>query len=367
MENARIGGWQFFLLVFNFTIGTAFFLRPGGMIAAAQQDAWLVPLWAGAAVVLIACLWLILAEGNPGLSIVQICIKAAGTKIGGFIALLYIWFFIQTSSWVTRNLGDFMKSTLMPNTPISVFHFMFLIVVCYASVKGVESIARVNEFLTPAVVFLLVAICLFAVAEWKWERFEPMFQLHVWETMRETRALIGFPFLEVVSLMMLAPYVKSGIKTALLLGIGLAALLLSGIIFVTIGVLGVTRASHFTYPLFIIAQELRIAEFIERVETTIVIVWLVWIFIKLCITYHCAVTGICQLFRLSDRTWIAIPLMLLVSGFAITFSDNVVENIEWDKRYIFQYASIYGVVFPVLLIILTRVRRGRNKDGREAA
>ncbi|WP_301292534.1 GerAB/ArcD/ProY family transporter [Paenibacillus tyrfis] len=348
------------MLVFNFTIGTAFFLRPGGMIAAAKQDAWLVPLWAGSAVVLVACLWLILAKRNPGLSLVQICIKAAGNKIGGFIALLYISFFIQTASWVTRNLGDFMKSTLMPNTPISVFHFMFLIVVCYASVKGVESIARVNELLSPAVVFMLVAICLFAVSEWKWERFEPMFKLNVWETMKETKAIIGFPFLEVISLMMLVPYVKNRIKTALLLGIGLATLFLSGIIFVTIGVLGVTRASHFTYPLFIIAQELRIAEFIERVETTIVIVWLVWIFVKLCITYHCAVTGICQLFRLSDRTWVAIPLMLLVSGLAITFSDNVVENIEWDKRYIFQYASIYGVVLPVLLLILTWTRRGRE-------
>ncbi|WP_371318140.1 GerAB/ArcD/ProY family transporter [Paenibacillus elgii] len=358
-----MGGWQFFLLVFNFTIGTAFFLRPGGMIAAAKQDAWLVPLWAGSVVVLVACLWLILAKGNPGLSIVQICVKAAGNKIGGFIALMYISFFIQTASWVTRNLGDFMKSTLMPNTPISAFHFMFLIVACYASVKGVESIARVNELLSPAVVFMLIVICLFAVAEWKWERFEPMFRLNVWETMKETKAIIGFPFLEVITLMMLAPYVKSRVKTALLLGIGLATLFLSGIIFITIGVLGVTRASHFTYPLFIIAQELRIAEFIERVETTIVIVWLVWIFVKLCITYHCAVTGICQLFRLSDRTWIAIPLLLLLSGFAITFSENVVENIEWDKRYIFQYTSLYGVVFPILLIILTWIRRNRNKNG----
>ena len=109
MEKVRISGWQFFLLEFNFTVGTAIFLSLGGLIVAAQQDAWLIPLWTGSAAVLIACLWLMLARGNTGLSIVQLCTKVAGNKIGGLFALLYISFFIETASWVTRNLGDFMK------------------------------------------------------------------------------------------------------------------------------------------------------------------------------------------------------------------------------------------------------------------
>ena len=41
---------------------------------------------------------------------------------------------------------------------------MFLPVVCYATIKGIESIARVNEFLTPTLVFLLILICLFSLA-----------------------------------------------------------------------------------------------------------------------------------------------------------------------------------------------------------
>lgn len=362
MENVRISGWQFFLLVFNFTIGTAFFLSPGILIVAARQDAWLIPLWTGGASILIACLWLMLARGNPGLSIVQICTKVAGNKIGGLFAVLYIFFFIETASWVTRNLGDFMKTALMPRSPISMFHLMFLAVVCYASIKGIQSIARVNELCTPLLVLLLIAICLFSLAEWKWERFEPMFTMNVWKTMKETRAFMGFPYLEVVCLMMIVPYVKTRIKSGLLLGLVLATVLLSGILFVTIGVLGVTRASHFLYPLYVIVQEVRIAEFIERVETTIVIVWLIWIFIKLCIAYYCAVAGICQLFRLQDRTWIALPLLLLISGLALTTGENVVENIEWGKRYMFEFASLFGVILPLLLLVLTWIRKRREGE-----
>ena len=173
---------------------------------------------------------------------------------------------------------------------------------------------------------------------------------------------MGFPYLEVISLMMIVPYVKSRVKSALLLGIALATAFLSGILFVIIGVLGVTRASHFIYLLFIIVQEMRIAEFIERVETTIVIIWLVWIFIKLCISYYCAVAGICQLFRLKDRTWVAIPLILLISGFAITFSDNIVQTFTWGKKYNFPYNSLFGILLPLLLLFLTWIQKRRKRE-----
>jgi len=356
MENARISGWQFYLLVMNLIIGNAFFLRPTGIVAAAKQDGWIVPLWAGAAGMLLAFMWLYLAKMNPGLSIVQICTRVAGKKIGGLIALSYIWFFVQIASWVTRNLGDFMKVALLPRTPMSFLHFMFLAIVCYASVKGVETIARVSELLGPIMVFILMTICLFAFFEWDWGRFEPMFQMNVWKTVKETNSVIGFPFMEVVALMMFTPYVARRTKAGMLLGIATATVLLSWIVFITIGALGVTRMVHFSYPLFTIAQELQIADFVEHVEISIVIIWIVWIFIKLSIVYHCAVTGICQLFQLKDRIAIALPLVLVVSGFAITFAENALETIEWDKRYAFAYMSLFGIVFPALLIILTWVR-----------
>jgi spore germination protein KB len=366
MENARISGWQFFLLSLSFMIGTAFFVRPGSIIAVTKQDAWIIPFIAGAVAVLVACIWLALAKVNPGLSIVQICVKVAGKYFGGFLALLYIWFFIQIASWITRNLGDFMKTILMHRTPFSVFHLMFLVVACYATIKGIETIARVGELLTPFVVLIVAVIYLFTLSEWRWERFEPMFQIGAWQMMKDALPTIGFPYFETVTLMMLIPYVKSRVKTGLLLGIVVATMLIGSIVYVTIGVLGVTRTSHFTYPLYTIVQELQIAEFIEHVESTIVIVWLIWIFIKLCIVYYCAATGICQLFRVSDRTWIAISLILLISGLALSFNENIVENLEWDLKYIFIYTSFYGFVLPVLLLFLTWIHKLR-KGGREGS
>lgn len=357
MEQARIGRWQFFLLVLNFTLGTTVFFKPSGYINAAKQDAWLIPLWAGAVGVLIIFLWLNLVKHYPGLSIVQISMKIAGNKIGGLIALFYIWFFIHTSSLILSSASLFLKSSLLPRTPSIILNLMFLIIVCYASVKGIAAIARVNEIFTPLILIVTVIFLSFMLNEWNWERFEPIFQLNVWETMKKTRSSIAFPYMEIMCFMMIIPFVKSSMKSSLLWGIFLATIILSIMTFFIIGVMGVARSSHQVYPLYIIAQEMKVAILFEHLESIIAIVWLIVVFSKLNVAYYCAVQGICQVFQLTDRKWVAIPLVVLISAIAATNFNNVVEQIDWDTKYNFEHKSLYAVIFPLLLVFLTWLRK----------
>ena len=317
----------------NYSFGTAFFIRPGSIISSTKQDGWIIPLVAGAFGLVVALLWLALAKANPGLSLVQVSTKVAGKFFGAVISLIFILYFIQTSSWVIRNLGDFMKTALMPNTPISVFHVMFLIVACYAVIKGIETIGRTSEILTPLIIIVIFVIYVSALNDWNWDRLQPVLETNYMKLLRDSVPSMGFPYLETVTIMMLTPYVQKKLGKSLLLGIATSTVLLSGIVFITIGVLGATRGSHLLYPLYTIVKELQIAEFIEHLESTIVIVWLICIFLKLCVAYFCAAEGICQLFKLKDRTWVSIPLILLISGIALSLSDNVVGNVDWDEIY----------------------------------
>lgn len=364
MEKAQISAWQFFVLTLGYLLGTSFFFRLGGLIEAAKQDAWITPLWAGAAGVLLSLIWVKLASYFPGRTLIQICTQVAGKAIGGLIALLYIGYFVHLSSLIIRNLGDFMKQTLMPHTPITVFHVMFLLLVCYAAIKGVETIARSTELLFPLVTLTFLIIFFLALSEWNWARFQGVFRMNVMSTMIETRSLLGFPFMEAFVFMMLFPFVKSKIKMTFILATVITALALSAGIFFMIGVLGVSRASHETYPLFLIVQEIYIGTFFEHLESTLALILLVVIFIKLSVTYYCAVSGLCQLFRVNNRTWIALSLILLISGLSLGF-DNVLENITFNKKYYFEYMLLFSVVFPLLLLFLTWINqiKGKHKAG----
>jgi spore germination protein KB len=365
MKKGQISAWQFFFLLVGYLLGTSFFFRTGELISLAKQDAWIVPLWAGAASVLMSLLWIKLANHYPGLTIVQICTKAAGKGLGGLIALLYIWYFVQLSALVIRNLGDFMKLTLMHRTPLTAFHVMFLLIICYAVIRGIETIARATQLLFPLFVLTFLFIFFVALSEWNWDRFQGMFRMHVWKTMKETRSILGFPYMEAIVFMMLFPYVRSRKKVSIfILGVVVTTLLLSLIVIFMIGVLGVTRSSHETYALFLIVQEIHIGTFLENLESSIAVILLIAIFVKLSVVYYSAVLGLCQLFRVNDRSWLAISLILLISGLALGL-DNVLLNIEYNRRYYFEYMLLYAIILPSLLLFLTWVKQSvlKQKEG----
>ncbi|MEK8126584.1 endospore germination permease [Paenibacillus filicis] len=356
MEQNNLTVWQFFVLTMSFLVGTSFFFSPGGLIAVAKQDAWIVPLWGGTAGILASLIWLSLARQHPGLSIVQICTKVGGKALGGVFALLYISYFIQLSVFITRNLGDFMKQTLMPMTPMTVFHVMFLFITGYAVIKGIDTIARSSEllFLVMAATFLFIFF--FGLTEWDWNRFQGSFHMEVWKTMKETRSIFGFPFMEALIFQMLFPFIQTKRKKTFILAIVVATVMLSITTLFTIGVLGVTRASHDTYPLFVIVQEIHIGTFFEHLESTIALILLAAIFIKLSIAYYCSVLGLCQLFKFTSRFWITLALSLLISGLALG-NDNVVENVEFSKKYDFEYTLLYSLFIPCLLLGVTWFKR----------
>ena len=97
--------------------------------------------------------------------------------------------------------------------------------------------------------------------------------------MKDTRSLIGYPFMEGIFFMMLFPYVRSRRNASFILAIAATALLLSVMTFFTIGVLGVTRATHDTYPLFVIVQEIHLGTFFRTYRgMTVALFFLIAIF-----------------------------------------------------------------------------------------
>ncbi|MDF2959599.1 MAG: germination protein [Paenibacillus sp.] len=100
MENARLSGWQMFTLTYTIVVGTSYILLPAKLMADAKQYAWLVCVWATLYGLVLAGAWLYLSKHYPGKSLVQISTEVLGKWAGGFVALLYIFFFIQIASWV---------------------------------------------------------------------------------------------------------------------------------------------------------------------------------------------------------------------------------------------------------------------------
>jgi spore germination protein KB len=307
--------------------------------------------------------WFYLSGKFPGLSIVQIAMQVLGKWAGGFVSLLYILFFIQVASWVTRNMSDFMHINLMPRTPLPMFHIMILLVCAYAVVKGIESIAMVAEVLSNFVNLAFWIPFSIMIKEWDWENFNVPSAAHPLDMFLNTRYALAFPFMEIIIFMMIFPFAGRRLKVAFLSGIGAAGILLALCVFFTIGILGVERTSHLIYPVFIIFREMEFTNFVEHLESLLSVNILLLVCIKLSLLFYCAVLAICQLFEVKERAVVAYPLIWIISAYSMLFQ-NIIENVNWVKMYLFNYYTLYAIIIPAILIVCAWLRKKGQFQGR---
>ncbi|WP_219835751.1 GerAB/ArcD/ProY family transporter [Paenibacillus sp. R14(2021)] len=167
--------------------------------------------------------------------------------------------------------------------------------------------------------------------------------------------------METISLLMILPYAGNKAKKGFIIGIAAAGLMFAISIFFTIGILGVYRSAHLTYPIYVIFREMQLSKFIQHVEAVLSINMLLLVFLKLSILFYCAVLGICQLFQIKNRTCIAYPTIWLISAYSLLFK-NITENVEWVQNYLFPYYTLYGVILPAVLVGVNWIRAARERQ-----
>ncbi|MNI57849.1 Spore germination protein YndE [compost metagenome] len=250
-----------------------------------------------------------------------------------------------------------MHTILMPRTPISVFNIVVLFVCAYAVVKGIESIALVSELVTPYIVIAFWTPFTVMLRVWDWRSFKSTEAFQLWDTLLQTKYALAFPFMELVMFMMLFPFVKRNVKRYFILGIVSAGIILSLCVFMTIGILGLERGSNHIYPVFTIFREMKFIGFLEHLESILSINIFLLVYLKLSLLFYCAVLAICQLFQIQRRSVVAYPLIWVISAYSLFFA-NVVENMEWVQKYLFEYYLIYAVFMPLLMILCYWLRMG---------
>ncbi|NHN31489.1 GerAB/ArcD/ProY family transporter [Paenibacillus agricola] len=360
MENVLLSVRQFRLLIVFSTMSTAFFLLPTVLITNAKQHAWLVPLWTGIVGIGSSLLWVYLATKYPKLNLIQICRSVTGKYVGTVIGLLLIFQMVLLCAWILNNLDDFMATTMLPHTDEWIFGACFLVIAVYSTIKGIESIARTTEFLAPILIIAFIGIFLLVMKNWDGTHLTPLLEFDWDGIFRKSSFMIAFPYMDAFSFIMIFPYVKAKPGFIYLQGASIATLFLSTITFILIGVLGVSRASHLTFPLFSMAQELLVSPFLEHLEAIISLQWLILVFIKLALTFYCVVIGLVHTFNLNNRGMLSLPLAIIMLGLSQSMHQNIIENMEWVEKYILLNHSFFAVCIPALLIIIHFTIRRRR-------
>lgn len=349
---------QFTILVLYFVVGSSILFTPSVLAAESKQDAWLAGLVALGAGLLVVWVYNALAKRFQDRTFLEFCEHTLGKWPGRILCLLLVLHFFLLSSLVLRDMGDFISSEFLPNTPIEAVLLIYLPVVLYGVRLGIESIAQTAELLFPLFLVLFVILLVLISPHGEFDNMLPILENGMKPIARSAWVFWGFPFLELVCFLMYVPTVqnKKKLPQAFTLGTLGGGLCLTLITFLCVLVLGPTLTVRSSFSSYTLAKKINIGDFLTRIEEIMTLIWLLSLYFKLVLNFYATASGLSQLLKIKDERVLLVPLALLAYFVCVIEIPNSTYFYAFTTKTYTFYVLPYGLLFPLLLLLVSHVR-----------
>lgn len=362
LEKETMSKRQFVILTALFVIGDTILFVPAAVSREAWQDAWLSALLAMAAGLCFAGFFGILAGLFPRMTLNEMSERALGPWLGKAASLLFVGYFLIDSGIILWQVGDFMVTHIMPETPVQSFLILFMLIVVLGYRLGPGTVVRSAEILFFCVVVLFALLVLLLSPQFEAERLRPFLEEGPVSVVRGALLLIGY-YMESFILLMLVPHLKNtgSLTGSYLLGMTIGSFVLTVTIFLCILVLGPDLTQMQMFTTYVLAKKINIANFLERIEVIMASLWLFTLFFKLYVCYYATVEGAARLLKLKDGKTLSLPLAVVVVGASlvlvpnIVFFDDIVLHLWWP------YTATFSLALPLIMLAAAAAKRPKKK------
>ncbi|WNR44146.1 GerAB/ArcD/ProY family transporter [Paenibacillus roseipurpureus] len=359
VENEKISLRQFKILVFLFSLGSTILIVPSVLTGYAHQDSWMSAVLGVLVGGGILYTYYVLGNRYPNRTLMEYSELILGKWMGKGIGFLFYLYFFLTATLVLRNVGDFITTIIMPETPIQVIHFAFLLIIMLGTGMGLEVIARAAEVFLPWVLLFVSVLLIFLVPQMKYERLLPIFESSTKAILHGSLSVLSIPYLELVVFLMIYPAIYSKLKAGkgFVLGGSFGGLIVITITILCVAVLGWDFTERHTFPSYTLAKKIHLGGFIQRIEVLVAVIWFVTIYFKLIICFYSSVVGLAQLLRLRTYRPFIVPSALVMFALAYVVYPNIIYFRDFAANTWTPLALTMGFFLPMSLLIVSFFRR----------
>ncbi|MDQ0257906.1 spore germination protein [Evansella vedderi] len=353
---------QIVFLTGNTVVSSSLVVLPQGIVDMALQNSWFVPFFIMVYMAFIILLGLIGTKNVHTFD--NLFSEENSSKKQKIAALLFIIFIFHVLFRDLRILSAFVESTLLPLTPLFIITLIILICSLYIASLGIEVIVRFTElhFIIFIGVILFVPISL--VEQIRLENFEPLISVDVIPSMFQS-AYIGMAwFGEVIIVFLLLSMIKpiKKLRRAIILGGATGLFCFSILIFSQLGVIGSEIVRYSTYPTYTLVQQIRITEFLDRLDLALVTLYLPTIFSKFALFIYALHRAWSLLWKNSIKITM-VPLALIAGILSIVIFGNKGDKYEFQ---IYTWATL-SITLQILLAIMTLMMIKDSKKSQKNA
>jgi spore germination protein KB len=240
--------------------------------------------------------------------------------------------------------------------------------VCAAAVRGgLESYARSTQFLIPPAFFILLVTLTFTVKDWHPENMLPILEDGIGPSLKgATLPMIWFSDFFLASYLL--PHLSNREKAV---PWGVAAIIGAMVTLVLINLVSLfvfgTQTITYTFPYFEVFRYISLGQFVERIDSFLLAIWVVLIFVKVSCFHYKIVLSVAQWLGLSDYRFLSLPWAVILVVFGIWTAPSFPYYIYFFSTKVFIYSHLIHIVIPSILLVIAWIRnRNRSENGRKS-
>jgi len=361
MKNEAISERQAIVIIILFLLGNSLLLGSGNQ---AKQDAWIAVIIAIPFSIILALMFSRILSLYPGKDLFDIFQLVMGKFIGKILSILMIWFFFHDAALIFRVIGDFTNTLVFPDTPVIMPLIFFAMLVIWSLKAGIEVLGRWAEFFAWVVILIVIFVPVLSIPQMDISRLKPILN-GVTPVLKGAFASFTYPFAQIVVFTMIfsnISKVKNHKKTfivSILIGGGLIVLTVLRNLLVLGNDTLYRLYFHSTMAVSLISLGL-----LERLEMTVIIVFLVCAFVKVSIATFAVCNGISKVFGFTDYKFIATPVVFLMLSFSFFVTKSTMEMNFFLSDIWPYYAFVFEVIIPLVIFIVAEIRHKSSKSSK---
>jgi spore germination protein KB len=368
-KEEKVSSGQMMSLFFSFILGSAIINIPQPLVHAAMNGAWMSVIIANlVGILLLVCIFYLYRK-NPNLNLIDYSYKVLGKWITLCISIPLIILLFIDLSFIVIDIGGFLTTSMMRETPSYVFHFLILLVAAFTAKAGIEVMARMFVLLLCYMIFFSIAVLVLAIPHYQVVNLFPVFPEGLKPVIHGTYMIIGFPYGEIVLFSFILPFVRKE-KDNPLKKYMFSVLLIHGFLLIlsilcTIMALG-PLAGSFKFSLFQLARLINIREIITRIESFIGIALIVGSYMKTTIMLFILKETLSRVLKLKDNRIIIFPVTYISFLLTLTMFKSEIKFVE-SVFVVLPLFTIMVAIFPLLFITFVVFFKGKKIESNDGS
>ncbi len=323
----------------------------------AKQAAWLSPFITIIFEVFYMYIFIKFFKKYKKESFIDILNDVFGKVIGFILCILYFLWLTLMIAYNLRIFAERILGTVNPNLSIILVISILLFLVLYVVKNGIVTLARMNELFIIAIVFVFTLVSILMIPNMDIKNMFPITYKDIYPIFKANFGILAI-WSYSIAIFMFADKIKEKtdfkkVSFKLILYITIISIV---VIIAPLAIFGHSLVITMPVPFFSSVMQISIFETIERIESMVVIFWIITDFILISVLTYTSVHIIAKMFKLQNPNPFIKIYIFGILFFALCIANSTFELSTISVYILTPLNILMGYCIPVLTFVIAKIR-----------